>query len=229
MSKSEAPSTSLHTIEVRGVLFDMDGVLISSTAADELTWLRWARLHGMESTFSLLWTHGRRTQDTVRALRPDLNAEIEIARLEDFDAENQDGMLLLPGVTELVELLPAHTWTVVTSASDRIMRGRLRAAGFPFPVPHRVVTADTVQHGKPHPEPYLSGAKLLGLDPSECLVIEDAPSGISAGKAAGCRVLAVETSHTAAELGDADWVVASLQHVSVSSEEDWIRITIPSR
>jgi sugar-phosphatase len=217
MSKFETALPSMQRIEVRGVLFDMDGVLISSTAADELSWLRWARLHGMESTFSLLATHGRRTIDTVRAVRPDLDPDVEVARLEDLDAESEEGMELLPGVTRLIDSLPPRTWTVVTSASHRIMMGRLQAAG--FAVPRRVVTADSVQHGKPHPEPYLLGASVLGLDPADCLVIEDAPSGIAAGKAAGCRVLAVATSHPVEELRAADWVVGSLEQVTVSAQE----------
>ncbi len=224
MSKSDP---SWKTIEVRGILFDMDGVLISSTGADELSWLRWARMHGMEATLSLTAIHGRRTIDTIRMLRPDLDAEVETARLEEFDLESQDETKLLPGVSQFVESLPARAWTVVTSASERVMRGRLDAAG--FSIPKRAVTADAVQHGKPHPEPYLKGAELLGLKPSECLVIEDAPSGIAAGKAAGCQVLAVETSHTAGELGEADWVVAGLNQVTVNAAEDWIRLTFRSR
>ena len=218
---------SCKTIEVRGILFDMDGVLISSTDADALSWLRWARMHGMEGTVSLTAIHGRRTIDTIRMLRPDLDAEVETARLEEFDEESQHETKLLPGVNEFVGSLPAKAWTVVTSASERIMRGRLNAAG--FSLPDRVVTADAVQHGKPHPEPYLKGAELLGLAPSECLVIEDAPSGIAAGKAAGCQVLAVETSHTADELSEADWVVAGLNQVTVDAAEDWIRLTFKSR
>ena len=137
----------------------------------------------------------RRTIDTVRMVRPDLDALAEVELLENFDEEHQTGVSLLPGAGALIHALPAGRWTVVTSASERIMRSRLTAAG--LQLPERTVTADRVQHGKPHPEPYLAGAKLLGLEPADCLVIEDAPPGIRSGKEAGCQVLAVETSHRA--------------------------------
>jgi sugar-phosphatase len=148
-----------------------DGVLISSIAADERSWLRWAHLHGMEGTFSLRATHGRRTIDTLRLLRPDLDPLIELNRLEGFDAEETDGLVLLAGVDRLIAALPPNTWTVVTSASDRVMRSRLQTAG--LTLPPKVVTADSVIYGKPHPEPYVAGASLLSLEPRECLVIID--------------------------------------------------------
>ena len=206
----------METVRVRGVRLDMDGVLISSTASDERSWRRWARLHGMENSFQLEATHGRRTIDTVRELRPDLDAEVELARLEDFDAEDQDGIVVLRGVRQLLEALPGGAWTVVTSASRRLMRGRLLTAG--LRVPEQVVTGDDVSRGKPDPEPYARGAAVLGLRPEECLVIEDAPAGVRAGKAAGCRVLGVSFSHAAEALMEADWVVDALERVSVRVE-----------
>ena len=94
-------------------------------------------------------------------------------------------------------------------------------------MPQSFISADDVTNGKPHPEPYEMGARVLGFKPSECLVIEDAPAGIKAGKAAGCRVLAVLSSHSAAELTDADWIVPSLKHVTaVPSENGTITIRL---
>ena len=205
-------------VSVRGVLFDMDGVLISSTEADERCWLRWARFHGMEGTFSIQSTHGRRSIDTLRELRPDLDPMMERKRLEDFDAEDPGGAVVLPGVKTLIASLPANTWTIVTSAPESLMRNRLMSTG--IPMPESFVSADDVIHGKPHPEPYESGARVLGLKPSECLVIEDAPAGIRAGKAAGCKVLAILSSHSADDLTDADWIVPSLEHVSAIPSDD---------
>jgi sugar-phosphatase len=206
------------TLLVRGILFDMDGVLISSIAADERSWLRWARFHHMEETFSLQSTHGRRTIDTIRAARPDLDLAVEVNRMEAFDAEEQGGVLALPGAKSLVAGLPAGAWTVVTSASERMMRQRLALVG--MEAPPNAVSADHVAHGKPHPEPYERGARMLGLAPSECLVIEDAPAGVRAGKAAGCAVLAVLTSHGAEELEEADWIVPSLEGVTAMRSLD---------
>jgi sugar-phosphatase len=206
------------TIAVRGILFDMDGVLISSTGADERCWLRWAKHHGMEGTFALQSTHGRRALDTLRVLRPDLDPVIEQRRLEDYDAEDHSGLIILPGVETLLASLPADRWTIVTSATVRLLEGRLGYAKLPMPAV--LVSADMVANGKPHPEPYLTGAKLLGLAPADCLVIEDSPAGVASGKAAGCRVLAVLSSHPQSELTAADWFVASLEQVSVASQPD---------
>ena len=207
-----------HTITVRGILFDMDGVLISSTGADERCWLRWAKHHHMEGTFSLQSTHGRRALDTLRALRPDLDPVIEQRRLEDYDAEDHSGLIVLPGVEKLLASLPADRWTIVTSATVRLLQGRLGYAN--LPMPPALVSADKVTNGKPHPEPYLTGAKLLGLAPADCLVIEDSPAGVASGKAAGSKVLAVLSSHPQSELTGADWYVASLEQVTAVTQPD---------
>ena len=208
----------VHRIRVRAVLFDMDGVLISSTGSDERSWRRWARLHGVEDTFSIASTHGRRAIDTVVDLRPDLDAATEVQRLEDFDAEDSAGIISLAGVEALLPQLDPARWGIVTSASERLMRNRLRIAR--LEVPQMIVTADMVARGKPDPEPYLLGAERLGFAPGECLVIEDAPSGISAGKDAGCKVLAVTTSHAASYLAHADWIIDSLASLRVESSHD---------
>jgi mannitol-1-/sugar-/sorbitol-6-phosphatase len=206
------------TITIRGILFDMDGVLISSTGADERCWLRWAKHHHMEGAFSLQSTHGRRGIDTLRALRPDLDAAAELRRLEDYDAEDHSGLIILPGVQKLLASLPADRWTIVTSATTRLLEGRLGYAG--LPIPAVLVPAEKVANGKPDPEPYLTGAKLLGFAAADCLVIEDSPAGVASGKAAGCRVLALLSSHTQAELTGADWFVASLEQVTAAPQTD---------
>ena len=212
-----------HTITVPGILFDMDGVLISSTGADERCWMRWARHHGMEGSFSLQSTHGRRAIDTLRDLRPDLDPEPELRRLADYDAEDHSGLIILPGVQRLLASLPPDRWTIVTSATTRLIEERVRYAG--LPLPSVLVSAEAVTNGKPHPEPYEAGARLLGLAPEDCLVIEDSPAGVASGKAAGCRVLAVLTSHAGEELAAADWQVRSLEQVTVTEAADG-RLTI---
>ncbi len=206
------------TIVVHAVLFDMDGVLINSIAADERSWWRWAEVHGMQDTFSIRSTHGRRSVDTIRALRPDLDWVAELERIENFDAEDTYGLTVYPGVHEVLARLSPAQWSIVTSASERILRRRLGLLGVPLPL--HTVTADKVSHGKPDPEPYRLGAAQLGLSPADCLVIEDAPSGIRAGMAAGCRVLAVASSHQPHELHEADWVVDSLTGLDLKTGED---------
>ncbi|WP_158824371.1 HAD-IA family hydrolase [Granulicella sp. S156] len=217
-----APDSKGLKISVRAVLFDMDGVLISSIEADERSWLRWAKLHGMEATFSIHSTHGRRTIDTIRALRPDLDLTTELERMEDFDAEDTAGLTVYPGVRELLAGLQPTQWSIVTSASDRVMRHRLGTLG--LPVPPKVVTSESVSLGKPSPEPYQLGASQLGLIPADCLVIEDSPSGIRAAKTAGCFVIAVASSHAPEELKEADWIVESLKELELDSAADSDRL-----
>lgn len=206
------------SIVVRAVLFDMDGVLISSIAADERSWSKWAKLHGMQDTFSVPSTHGRRTADTIRTLRPDLDLAIELKRMEDFDAEDTLGLTLYPGAQDLLAQLSPTQWSIVTSASERVMRHRLGILGISLPL--HIVTADHVSSGKPNPEPYQLAAAQLCLKPSECLVIEDAPSGIRAGKSAGSPVIAVASSHKPQELYEADWIIKSLNDLELATGED---------
>jgi sugar-phosphatase len=206
------------SIVVRAVLFDMDGVLISSIEADERSWFRWARLHEMHDSFPIHSTHGRRTADTIRALRPDLDLTVELDRMEDFDAEDTVGLRLYPGVQELLAPLSPVQWSIVTSATERVMRHRLGIMKVPLPL--HIVTGDRVHCGKPDPEPYQMAAAQLGLNPSDCLVIEDAPPGIRAGKSAGCPVLAVASSHGTHELLEADWIIESLRDLELHTGQE---------
>jgi sugar-phosphatase len=205
-------------IAVEGLLFDMDGVLVTSTQSDERCWTRWAAHHNLSETFDLRGTHGRRAIDTLREHFPNLTvnqARAHIAQLDSYiEEEEGPGVIAYPGVVALLASIPPHRWTVVTSASEKIMRTRLSAAGIVPPA--HTVGGDTVTMGKPHPEGYLRGAAILTRKPQDCLVIEDAPTGIKAGKAAGCRVLAVATSHRPDELRTADWVIASIDQLKVS-------------
>ena len=205
-------------ISVRGVLFDMDGVLISSIGSVERSWTKWAAEHGIDPAYAIKMAHGRRAIETVRMLRPDLNANDELRRVEDMEVEDNEGVAILEGVLRILQALPANRWAVVTSATEKLALSRLRQSG--IPIPEHVVTADRVSKGKPDPEPYLVGARLLGLQPEECLVIEDAASGVAAGHAAGCKVLATLFSHSLESLSAAGWIVKSLEDVRVTSVGD---------
>ena len=122
----------------------------------------------------------------------------------------------------LLESLPVERWAIVTSATKRLMLGRLKVAG--LPVPERIISGDMVERGKPDPEPYVRGAALLGFTPGECVVVEDAPSGVGAGLAAGCRVLAVLGTHELEELREATWVTLSLEDVVVTTKADGLEL-----
>jgi sugar-phosphatase len=202
----------------RGILFDMDGVLMSSLGSVERSWRTYARERNVDPELAVSLAHGRRAFETVQTLRPDLDPIAELRVIEDLEVNDREGLVVLPGVKPLLRALPENSWAIVTSATERLARSRLRAAG--IPVPPDLITAEMVTYGKPHPEPYQRGAELLGLRPSDCVVIEDAPPGISSGKAAGCRVLAVLGSYPPEMLMEADERISTLKeiHPNVSAE-----------
>ena len=209
-------------IETKGLLFDMDGVLISSIGSVERCWRRWAKIYDVPNAESYEVPHGMRAIDIVRMLRPDIDAEEGLRVIEDMEVEDTADLRVLPGVKKLLEELPPERWAIVTSCTRRLLLGRLAAAG--LPVPARIISGDMVERGKPDPEPYRRGAALLGFDAQDCVVVEDAPSGVGAGIAAGCRVLGVLGTHSAEELRRADWVAESLDSVSVVVGEDGLEV-----
>lgn len=209
-------------VSVRGILFDMDGVLVSSIGSVERSWTKWSLAHGVDPALAIKTAHGRRAKETVQFLRPDLDADEELRRIEIFEVEDNYDLEILDGVRDILSVLPVGRWAVVTSATRRLALSRLRDGG--ITPPKHVVTADSVSKGKPDPEPYLAGAKLLGLRPEDCLVIEDAASGAKAGHDAGCWVLATLFSHPLESLSAADWVVHSLKDVRVTVAGEQIEV-----
>jgi sugar-phosphatase len=202
-------------VTAQGILFDMDGVLVSSIGSVVRSWRRWAMLYDVPNAEAFEVPHGMRAKDIVRTLRPDIDQQKAVQVIEDLEVEDVADLKVLPGVKALLEGLPPERWAIVTSSTRRLLLARLSAAG--LPVPERIIGGDMVERGKPDPEPYRRGAELLGFFPGECVVVEDAPSGVGAGKAAGCRVLGVLGTHSAEELHESDWVVGSLEGVSVTA------------
>lgn len=200
----------------------MDGILISSLGSVERSWTKWANLRGVDPEYAISVVHGRRAIDSVRSLRPDLDAEAELRIIEDFECDDNEGLRVLPGVLDLLKALPPERWTVVTSATERLARVRLAAGG--VPVPAHLVTAETVQHGKPDPAPFLAGAALLGFRPEDCVVFEDSASGVEAGRAAGCTVLATTFSHEKDSLSRASYLLEDLTGVSVQPDSNGIEL-----
>ncbi len=201
-------------VRCKGILFDMDGILISSLGSVERSWTKWANMRGVDPAHALTMIHGRRAIESVAMMRPDLDPAEELKLIEDIELADGEGITVLPGVKELLAVLPADRWTVVTSATERLARMRLAASG--FMVPNRLVTAETVNEGKPHPEPYLAGAGLLGLAPQDCVVFEDSASGVQSGCAAGCIVVGTTFSHEAEHLECASYLVRDLSGMAVS-------------
>lgn len=201
----------MKTFGCDAVLFDLDGVLVDSTGVVERVWKGWADHRGLDAERILGIAHGRRAAETVRLVAPDLDADAEAGELERLEIEDLDGVRVMEGALELLSSLPDDGWTVVTSGTRALASRRLEHAG--LPLPGRFVAADDVENGKPHPEPYLRGAELLGVRPGACVVVEDAPSGIRAARAAGMAVVAVTATHGAEELAGADAVARSLANV----------------
>jgi mannitol-1-/sugar-/sorbitol-6-phosphatase len=215
-------------IEVSGLLFDMDGVLVSSIGSVLRSWRRWAKHYGLPNADKVQIPHGVRAIDIMTQLKPDIDKTEGLKLIEDIEIADVGDLQVLAGVKALLESLPVYSWAIVTSATHRLLLGRLKAAG--LPVPDRIISGDQVKRGKPDPEPYRRGAELLGVQPQDCLVFEDAPSGVRAGIAAGCRVLGVLGTHSAEELREAgaNWIVDSLTRVRTETRDGRIAVIIES-
>ena len=202
------------TFLCQAILFDLDGVLVDSTPCVTRIWSEWARKHGLDPGHVVHAAHGQRTIETVRKVAPNLDAQRETDQIEQQEVDDTEGLQVVPGAGELLAALPPARYAVVTSGTRRLATRRLQVAG--LPVPSAMITADDVTRGKPDPEPYLAGARLLGFAPGQCLVFEDAPSGIRSAKAAGMIAIAVPTTYQAEELTEANTIVPSLQAVVVT-------------
>jgi sugar-phosphatase len=197
------------------ILFDLDGVLVDSTGAVDREWRAWAQRKGIDGDAVMAIAHGVRTLEVIQRVAPHLDAEAEVCELERREADHQEGVTVMPGAAELVNSIPEGRWCVVTSGTLLLASARLRFCN--LPVPKVMVTADDVAHGKPHPEPYLKGAELLGFDPADCLVIEDAPAGIQAARAGGMKVIGITSTYAADALQHADAVIGKLGQIQVTS------------
>jgi sugar-phosphatase len=207
-------------IRCSAVLFDMDGVLIDSTPAVARVWHRWAVEHGFDPETVVHLAHGRPSRTTIRELLPNANIDLADREVERREIEDLEGVVLLPGAQRLLDTLPAGRWTIATSCTRALAEVRLRAAG--LPIPKTMITSSEVKIGKPDPEPYVKAAAKLGFAASDCVVVEDAPAGVRAGKAAGARVIAFLTTmeRRALEEAGADWIVRDASAITAFSDED---------
>jgi mannitol-1-/sugar-/sorbitol-6-phosphatase len=213
------------TTEAAGLLFDNDGVIVSSISSVNRCWRKWAAHYNVPVGPDWEIEHGTRAVDVMQKLVPGINVTEGLKLIEDMELEDVADLTVLPGVKALLESLPMDRWAIVSSATYRLLVGRLKVAG--LPVPDKIISGDRVVNGKPHPEPYIKGAELIHAAPKDCIVIEDAPSGVRAGKAAGSRVLGVLGTHSAEDLREAgvDWVVETLEHVKAESTPTGLRLT----
>jgi sugar-phosphatase len=218
--------TSSRSFRCKAILFDLDGVLVDSAECIERTWRRWATDHHLNPESVIALAHGRRAIETVRLVAPHLVAESELASLAASEATTSEGVYEIMGARELLALLPAGRWAVVTSGIRAVAEFRLRYTR--LPVPSVMICADEIARGKPDPEGYLNAAAGLRKSSADCLVIEDTPAGIESAHAAGMRVIAIASTYPREQLGAANAVVASLADLSVVRDGDEIRIDIPA-
>jgi mannitol-1-/sugar-/sorbitol-6-phosphatase len=206
-------------IQCEALLFDMDGVLINSTPAVARVWRRWAIERGFNPEEVVERAHGRPSLTTVKEYLPHANHEVENREMERREIEDLEGVVPLPGALELLASLPLDRWTIVTSCTRSLAEVRIRAAG--LPLPKTLITSNDILNGKPHPEPYLKGAAKLGFRASECVVVEDVPAGVRAGKMAGARVIAFTTTVEAVNLrqAGADLVLSSCADIRLLGQD----------
>lgn len=183
------------------ILSDLDGVLVDSHAAVMRAWAWWGHRHGIDGDPEDWVQHGRPSGALIAELRPDLDAAAESAAIDERQTHDLDGVVALPGAAELLGTDGPRPVAVVTSGIVPLATARLRAAG--LTVPEVLVTPERVSRPKPHPEPYLLAASELGVQVTDCVVLEDAPAGLAAGRAAGMHVVGITTTLAAGDL-DAD-------------------------
>jgi len=213
-------------VRCSALLFDMDGVLIDSTPAVARVWHKWALEHGFNPTEVVSQAHGRPSLTTVREYLPGADHEAENREVERREIEDLEGVVPLPGAVDLLASLPEDRWTIVTSCTRRLAEVRLRAAG--LPIPRSMITSNDVTNGKPDPEPYAKAAAILGFPPADCIVVEDAPAGVRAGKAAGAKVIALTTTVQPSDLfqAGADWMVENCAGLRVLDAKQGLSLAL---
>lgn len=216
--------TPVPPFDCEAILFDLDGVLVDSAECVERTWRHWAETHGLDPAAVIHTAHGRRTIETLRLVAPQLDPAAEAAHLAARESTETDGVYEVPGARSLLASLAPNAWAIVTSGIRAVAELRMRYTGLPYPAV--LVCADEVAHGKPNPEGYLTAARRLGAAPERCVVVEDAPPGIEAARAAGMRAIGILGTCERDALAQADAVVSNLAWLHVSSNEGGIRVEV---
>jgi len=222
-------SHTMTEIHCAALLFDMDGVLINSTPAVARVWRRWAIEHGFNPEEVVARAHGRPSLTTVREYLPHANHEAENREVERREIEDLEGVIPLPGALDLLASLPDDRWTIVTSCTRPLAEVRIRAAG--LPLPKKLITSNDITNGKPHPDPYLKGASVLGFPAADCIVLEDVPAGVRSGKAAGARVIAFKTTVQEPALREpgADWILNNCADIRLLDRASGLTLRLLSK
>jgi sugar-phosphatase len=191
---TQASETDLPQRTYAAFLFDMDGTILTSIKAAERVWGQWARGHGLDVEAFLPTIHGKRTEETIRGLElPGVDPVAEAAFITRAEIEDVAGIEAIEGAAAFLDSLPRERWAIVTSAPRRLAEARILAAG--LPTPSVLVAAEDVERGKPAPDPFLLGARKLGVAPADCLVFEDTLAGLQSAEAAGMDSIVVTITH----------------------------------
>jgi sugar-phosphatase len=196
------------------VIFDLDGTLVDSTVVVERQWTAWARRNGVDPEKLMAVVHGRPSIQTMRMFIPETTVE-QAKAFDRIEEEDTDGLRQIRGARAVVQqcIDRGIRWAIVTSGTNRMANLRLETTG--FPKPDVFVTVEMTRRGKPNPDPFLRAAELLNVQPKGCIVFEDSNPGVLAAKAAGMRVIALETTTTRADLPGADAIVKDLTEVEI--------------
>jgi mannitol-1-/sugar-/sorbitol-6-phosphatase len=216
-------------VQCAALLFDLDGVLINSTPAVARVWRQWAIEHGFNPEEVVSRAHGRPSLTTVTEYLPQADHQKENREVERREIADLQGVVPLPGSLDLLASLPADRWTIVTSCTRALAEVRIKAAG--LPLPKKMITSNDITRGKPDPEPYLKGANVLGFPPAACIVFEDVPAGVRAGRSAGSKVIAFTTTVRDSVLCDAgaNWILRNCSDVRVDSYGDNLSLSLISQ
>jgi sugar-phosphatase len=216
-------------VTARALLFDLDGVLVDSTPVITRIWEKWAAEYGFPPEQTAREAHGRPSLESIRELLPDADHEALNRDLEQREIDDTEGVVPLPGIVRLLASLPDDRWTIVTSCTLPLAEARILAAG--LHIPPKMVTSSDITNGKPHPEPYLRGAEVLGFRAEECIAFEDAPAGIRSAKAAGSRVVALRStdSDDALRAAGADWLADDFTKIAarLDTTSDQLELSLP--
>ncbi|WP_375749062.1 HAD-IA family hydrolase [Vibrio sp. HN007] len=212
-------------MQFKGLLFDLDGTLVDSNAAVDRSWMMWCQRNDIDFAVASKVYHGRPAGDTIKELLDGCTEEKvaeEILWLQNQESTDVEGVIALPGAIEFLDRLSELNipWAIVTSGTLPVATARVKAGN--IPQPPVLITPESVKRGKPDPEPYLLGASKLGLDAKDCIVFEDAPSGLLAGTASGSKTVGILSQFEADQLPSADAYVSAMEKVEVvGSEGEW--------
>ncbi|WMY95910.1 MAG: sugar phosphatase [Arsenophonus sp.] len=213
----------------KGFLFDLDGTLVDSLSSVEFCWKEFSNRVGISETDVLKYIHGKPAITSIRHFMPNTD-ETDIKKifhwLENMETKNISGIVAMPGALSLLETLNKFSipWTIVTSSTMSIAFNRIKAAG--LPEPFHWVTVEKVKKGKPYPDPFLLGAKLLGLPPNFCIAFEDAEAGIYSALDAGCQVIALNAQLNMPRRSEISMTIKSLTELNIVKSDNQCTVSI---